>query len=415
MTAKPPKRAVHPKEQLRNQTRTTSPASLSNISASILEDYDKKHELHDQLRDKCEQLIREILGAENIRVHSVSGRVKERRKLEEKLRAPGKNYACLDQVTDTVGLRIITYFDDEVDAVARIIKREFELDEPNCVDKRKSLEPDQFGYLSLHYVCKISPERLNLPEYRVFDKLVFELQIRSLLQHTWAEIEHDLGYKTGTGVPDVIRRRFSMVAGLLEMADREFREIRNVLSEYESKVASQIEDQEIDMPLDRVSLTAFVRQSPAVAQLDKHLAELFGGARVSPVVDEDGSTVNFLAASGIRTVGQLRSEVELHRAQLARYEEIICNDHCELDEIESGLCLFHLAQILITVKKGPSALASLFAKFGYASTGTELLAANEAARAMKASGYRTIKLASNATSSRRHPHSPPKPRRRGNR
>ena len=370
--------------------RKASGLGLSGRSEAlslILDDYDKKRSTHEQFREECEHLVSEILGAEKIRVHSVSGRVKERGRLEEKLRAPGKSYGALTQVTDVVGLRIITYFHDDVDTVASIIKREFELDVPNCVDKRKSLEPDQFGYLSLHFVCKLSPARLSLPEYRSFENLTFELQIRSLLQHTWAEIEHDLGYKAGAEVPDLIRRRFSLVAGILEMADREFGEIRDVLSDYETRVKAEIIDPNAKINLDRISLTAFVRQSVTVKQLDSQLARIFGGSRISPMADEDGATVKMLAVAGIKTVGQLRSELELHRARLVHYEDIICGQHCDVEEIESGLCLFHLAQILIVLRHGTKGLALVFKKLGYGLPGRALADAREVASVMESSGF----------------------------
>jgi len=392
----PPRKAPVPRP-----TAAASPCR-SPATGSILDEYDTKHEIHGQLCEKCQELMREILHAEKIRVHSVSGRVKEKRKLEEKLRIPGKEYQLLSQVTDVVGLRIITYFDDDVDAVAEIVKREFDLDVPNCIDKRKSLEPDQFGYLSLHYVCKFAPTRLHLPEYRSFENLAFELQVRSLLQHTWAEIEHDLGYKSGVEVPSLIRRRFSLVAGLLEIADREFRGIRDTLSQYEMKISRQMIDPEAEIELDRVSFAAFVRQSETVKELDLHLAKLFGGSRIGEPVDEDGVTVKMLAAAGVRTVAQLRSKLEPLKERLIEYGEITCQSHCELDEIEGGLCLFHLAQILVALKGGENGLASAFEQFGIGPPGEEFASAQHVMRVMEASGIAKPKLTKRATDSQRN-------------
>ena len=104
-------------------------------------------------------------------------------------------------------MRIITYFAEEVDAVAQLIEREFTIDRKNSIDKRMALDPDQFGYLSVHYIVSLAANRSQLPEYAALSGLSAEIQIRSILQHAWAEIEHDLGYKSQTAVPrDVVRQ-----------------------------------------------------------------------------------------------------------------------------------------------------------------------------------------------------------------
>jgi putative GTP pyrophosphokinase len=105
-----------------------------------------------------------------------------------------------------------------------MVECEFVIDWENSVDKGELLSPDRFGYLSVHYVASLSPSRLALPEYKQYGSIKAEIQVRSILQHAWAEIERGLGYRNQT-MPGRVRRRFSMVAGLLEMADKEFRDI----------------------------------------------------------------------------------------------------------------------------------------------------------------------------------------------
>ena len=56
----------------------------------------------------------------------------------------------MDDVTDLVGIRVITYFADDVNAIAQVIENEFEIDSQNSTDRREALEADRFGYLSLH-------------------------------------------------------------------------------------------------------------------------------------------------------------------------------------------------------------------------------------------------------------------------
>src|SRR5207249_2570243 len=78
---------------------------------------------------------------------------------------------------------------------------------------------------SVHYSVRLSDNRSGLPEYARFAELVAEIQVRTIMQHAWAEIEHDIQYKAVETIPSRIRRRFMDLAGLLEIADREFQAI----------------------------------------------------------------------------------------------------------------------------------------------------------------------------------------------
>jgi putative GTP pyrophosphokinase len=96
--------------------------------------------------------------------------------------------------------------------------------------------------------------------------------VRTIPQHAWAEIEHDLGYKSAASVPAAIRRRFSRLASLLELADEEFLAIRRQLEDYASQVRRQQPEDFRRLPVDGVSLQAFVH-TPAVASLDAQIAQ----------------------------------------------------------------------------------------------------------------------------------------------
>jgi putative GTP pyrophosphokinase len=225
------------------------------------------------------ELARSALLDGGLTPHSVTHRIKQRsstiRKIERKARP---NYGLSD-ITDLLGLRVITYFDYEVDRAAQIIEKEFEVDRANSVDKRTKLDPDRFGYLSLHYVVALSESRRRLPEYKKFGTVKFEIQIRSILQHAWAEIEHDLGYKSEQAIPAPLRRRFSRLAGLLELADEQFTDIRQGLRQYENQVEVAVRDNELDVPIDRDSVAAYIRESSRLTQLEEQLAKSLGSTR----------------------------------------------------------------------------------------------------------------------------------------
>jgi len=79
----------------------------------------------------------------------------------------------------------------------------------------------------VHYLVSLSPQRVTLPEYARYAGLIAEIQARTILQHAWAEIEHDIQYKSVDTIPTGIRRRFMALAGLLEIADREFQAVQD--------------------------------------------------------------------------------------------------------------------------------------------------------------------------------------------
>lgn len=130
----------------------------------------------------------------------------------------------LQEITDLAAVRIITFFLENVLAFEDLLSSQFEVIEKT--DKSSLLErEDRFGYHSVHYIVTLGEQRLALGEYARFRGLKAEIQVRTILQHAWAEIEHDVQYKAQSALPTQIRRRFMALAGVLEMADREFQEI----------------------------------------------------------------------------------------------------------------------------------------------------------------------------------------------
>jgi putative GTP pyrophosphokinase len=281
----------------------------SNVT-SILQEYDATLSQLEKFTACVEDLLKRLLEENQLRVHSVTSRVKGRESLERKINKPDKNYACLVDITDISGIRIITYLPDVVDQISRIIKTEFNVDEINSIDKRQVLDPDRFGYLSVHYVVSLSPERLKLSEYKRYAGLKCEVQIRSILQHAWAEIEHDLGYKTPVEIPNEIKRRFFKLAGLLEIADDEFSRIRHDLAAYEANVREEIDRQPGTVPINKTSVEVFVQSSEIVQRIAKKLEKLTG-CELDPALPYVHSKITEqLAFCGIRTIAELRDSLK---------------------------------------------------------------------------------------------------------
>lgn len=269
-----------------------------------------------------ETLMTELLKSEDINFHRVDHRIKSPESAADKLaRKVGEDGQprTLESFTDLLGVRVITYFQDEVDAVAQLLSRHFLVDEKNSVNKAEALDPDRFGYASVHYVVQLSESRAELPEYRPFADIKFEVQIRSILQHAWAEIEHDLGYKA-EAVPRAVRRRFSRLAGMLELADDEFVDLRHEVSQHQVTTRETIENGTLGIEIDQDSLSAFVRQYPEIGQLDNTIAKAMGGSVLKRLDDEFiGVQAAQLTELGFASLEGLGNYLDTERDVLKRF------------------------------------------------------------------------------------------------
>jgi hypothetical protein len=97
-----------------------------------------------------------------------------------------------------------------------------------------------------------------LQEYKPFKGLLFEIQIRTVLQHAWAEIDHDRGYKFSGVLPRDLRRRLNLLAGQLELADKEFSRLALDVDRHSAEVQRKKESGDLDIELSSASLDDFL-------------------------------------------------------------------------------------------------------------------------------------------------------------
>lgn len=227
--------------------------------------YDDNLARYETLGEIIESMLRREIENEKLIIHDLSLRVKNKDSFLKK--CIQKNYSDLgSQMTDFVGLRIIAYTTADVDTACRIVEHLFEIDTSNSRDKAVDLGGDKVGYLSRHYVVSLGAERQAFPEYRDICNLKAEIQIRTILQHAWAEIEHDREYKFSGKLPLNIYRRFHLTAGILELIDAEFQRLSDAIDEYKIHVKDSIESGNLnDISIDTVSLAEF---------LDEHFSEI---------------------------------------------------------------------------------------------------------------------------------------------
>jgi putative GTP pyrophosphokinase len=219
-------------------------------------EYLKVRDAYRDLAAAVSRIIEECLRYRTLKVHSVNARAKDPNSFGRKASIPSDSDANapkyrdpLREITDLAGVRIIAYFPAELVSVDGMLSEEFEVIERS--DKSEVLlEEDRFGYQSVHYLVRISERRCSFAEYERFRGAIAEVQVRTILQHAWAEIEHDIQYKSAAAIPVEIHRRFTALAGLLEIADREFQAIqdddKSLRTSARSRVdVGQLEDVEV--------------------------------------------------------------------------------------------------------------------------------------------------------------------------
>jgi ppGpp synthetase/RelA/SpoT-type nucleotidyltranferase len=191
--------------------------------------------MHPELREATEDfvvLLTSLLDDAGINYLSVTGRTKSVSSFAAKaLREEHGRPMFTDpltQITDQIGLRVITYLHEDVDSVASLLSDQFTILDDRDMGQ-ETADDGRWGYASRHVLVAVDPTRIPQPPFETLGGRRASVQVRTVLQHAWAQFEHDIRYK-GTipheHAPD-LNRRFTLAAGLLELADREFTAIRD--------------------------------------------------------------------------------------------------------------------------------------------------------------------------------------------
>ena len=229
----------------------------------ILAEYDALLPIYRRLERIVEISLQNIIDSNGLTVTAVSARVKSRESLAGKLALKGDKYHSLGDITDILGARIITFYTDDVDRIAALTEKLFDIDWENSVDKRRLHDTDSFGYNSLHYICRLPKSIVSEPDCPQLNEISFELQLRTTLQHAWASINHDIGYKTDVEIPHFYMRQINRLAGMLEMADDEFSRIRTEINNYRRRVQQLVQNGKLDdVQLDGDTFRSYLETKP---------------------------------------------------------------------------------------------------------------------------------------------------------
>lgn len=230
---------------------------------AILDEFETHRETFEIIQQIVRQQLEQCIADNGIYVTAIESRIKSEKSLAGKLALKGQKYHFLSDITDLVGARVITFYTDEVDKVSALVEKLFDVDWNESVDKRKLLDLDRFGYMSLHYVCRIPTSLYHDPNHREVNLFRFEIQMRTALQHVWATMNHDTGYKSGIEVPKEYLRNLNCIAGMLELADQQFSRIRMEITNYRRNVSNLVASGNFDeVPLNGDTFRSFLLLEP---------------------------------------------------------------------------------------------------------------------------------------------------------
>lgn len=201
---------------------------------SISKEYDESLTLYRSLKSEGEHILSSALDKTEIKIHSITSRVKEKESFLKKTES--KNTS---KINDIVGLRVICLFLSDIIKIKDIIFDNFEVlsedDKINGEDNQNN-----FGYMSVHYIVKIK-ESFSGSRYDLIKGIPFEIQVRTISMEAWANISHYLDYKSENDVPTELRRDFNAISGLFYVADTHFEMFYKDSNDNKNKVEKKIQ------------------------------------------------------------------------------------------------------------------------------------------------------------------------------
>jgi len=212
--------------------------------------YDQQRGLYDRLGSNLVDSIKQLAKNANIPLLDVVSRSKTWESVCEKIERKGYSDP-FKEIEDWCGIRIICYYPSDVSKISEIIAKEFSVSSQE--DTAQRLKPQEFGYRSLHFIVALKPEWMHVPMNRELNGLKAEIQVRTILMHAWAEIEHRLAYKSNDQVPAQFQRQLFRLSAKFEEADEQFEQLKTALGEYRTNIDLVVAKNDLkafDMDLD---------------------------------------------------------------------------------------------------------------------------------------------------------------------
>jgi GTP pyrophosphokinase len=297
-------------------------SATSDQIDDLVASYRSARPTYEAFVDNIGTLLVSLLRSEGVEHLPIERRTKTVESFRAKLIRPEKDdkYEALTDMTDLAGIRIVAYYEKDVDRICEIIRSNFSIDEVNSTDKTSIIDPDRFGYLSKHFVVRHGERRRDLPENVQFETLKAEIQVRTVVQHAWAVIDRRLRYNNQADIPRKLRRKLFRISALLELADKEFSEVDTAVGSLRAQYEKDVRSGALQIEINQDSVEVFLESSPTIANLRSIATKKMD---LEVTTDPSGLTglVETITVSGLTSIEQvdesLRSKKNIEAKLLA--------------------------------------------------------------------------------------------------
>lgn len=164
-------------------------------------------------------------------------RVKETDSFLEKALVRKPKEDPIKEITDQVGVRFVVLLLEDITSIGNIIQSgPWGWQKDRDHDQERLEKPDYFAYQSDHYVVW-TKKPMEYKGVTIPGGISCEVQIRTILQHAYAEMAHSCDYKPSIHLPEEdkkkVKRSLAKGSALIETTDDVFKEIKKHMNEYD--------------------------------------------------------------------------------------------------------------------------------------------------------------------------------------
>ncbi len=211
----------------------------------LRKEFNAKALLYKSLIDEVVFCLNQELKAHEIKVNgNIQGRVKTFESFYHKIVRKQIKEKPFTAIRDIAGVRVVCLYRRDLENIGHIINENFEVLFADI--KTQKSRSSEFGYLSDHYIVKIS-KKCQGPRYNQLRDIKCEIQVRTILMDAWDSVSHHLDYKQEIDIPTNLRKDFYALSGLFYIADTHFEMFLDSVQSLKAGLEASVEKDDFNL------------------------------------------------------------------------------------------------------------------------------------------------------------------------